>query len=272
MGDALLQAVARSITQVVRAGDTIARLGGDEFIVIMEDLMHSHGAAAGARKLLEMFSRPFLVDGGRLYVTTSIGISLYPTDGEDADTLVRHADIAMYQAKDQGRNTYQFFEPAMTTGALERLQLETALRGALSRQEFMVYYQPQIRLIDGQLEGVEALLRWQHPELGRISPAQFIPIAEEIGLISDLGAWVLEEVCHQIQCWDKEGMPLRRAAVNLSMQQIERDDLVGQVNQILHRYELAANRIELEVTESMLMSKTDRAIQTLRGCLKTPLP
>jgi diguanylate cyclase (GGDEF)-like protein/PAS domain S-box-containing protein len=265
VGDALLQAVARNITQVVRAGDTIARLGGDEFIVIMEDLAHAHSAATGARKLLELFSRPFQVNNSELYVTASIGISLYPNDGEDTDTLVRHADIAMYQAKSQGRNTCQFFEMAMTTGALERLQLETALRGALHRQEFIVYYQPQIRLVDGQLEGVEALLRWQHPELGRVSPAQFIPIAEEIGLISDLGAWVLEEVCRQIQCWDQEGMWVPRFAVNLSMQQIERDDLVSWVDEVLRRYVLAADRLELEVTESMLMSKTERAMQTLHG-------
>lgn len=264
-GDELLRAVARDLADMVRAGDTIARLGGDEFIVIMEDLTDPHNAAVVARKLLERFAQPFRIGDSQLYVTASIGIGVYPADGEDADTLVRHADIAMYQAKNQGRNTYQFFESAMTAGALERLRLETALRGALERNEFRVCYQPQVNLFDGRLEGAEALLRWRHPDLGWISPAQFVPVAEEIGLIGEFGNWVLAEACRQLAVWDRQGIELPRVAVNLSVQQIERDDLVRQVSETLDQHRVDARRLELEVTESMLMSKTDRAIRMLDG-------
>ncbi len=265
VGDELLRAVARELTRVVRAGDTVARLGGDEFIVIVEELNDPHGATASARKLLERFGRPFQIGDSELYVTASIGISIYPADGENVDTLVRHADIALYQAKNQGRNTYQFFEPAMTVGAIERLRLETALRGALQRGEFRVHYQPQVCLVNGQMEGVEALLRWRHPELGEISPAQFIPIAEEIGLIGNFGDWVLEEVCRQLCAWDRAGAAAPRVAINLSMAQLERGDLVRRVRETLLRHQIDAHRLELEVTESMLMRRTERAIGTLRG-------
>lgn len=265
VGDELLRAVACELAGAVRAVDTVARLSGDEFIVILEDLSDLHGVAVIACKLLERFGRPFQVGESELYVTASIGISVYPADGEDVDTLVRHADIALYQAKNQGRNTYQFFEPAMTAGAVERLRLETALRGALQRGEFRLHYQPQVCLVSGRLEGVEALLRWRHPELGEISPGRFIPIAEEIGLIGDLGSWVLEEACRQLRAWDRAGSVLPRMAVNLSMPQIERDDLVRRVRDTLHHYQIDARRLELEVTESMLMRQTERAIRTLDG-------
>ncbi len=265
VGDELLLAVASAMSRVVREGDTLARLGGDEFILLMEGLTEPQDAAVVAGKLLEVFTRPFRVRGNELYVTASIGIALYPEDGLDADTLVSNADVSMYQAKAQGRNAYQFFEARMTTGALERLQLETALRGALERGEFEVYYQPQVRLPSGCMEGAEALLRWHHPERGMVPPAEFIPLAEEIGLIGELGAWVLGQVCRQIRAWDGEGFHLPRVAVNLSVRQLERQGLVAKVRAILKETGVTPERIELEVTESMIMSQAEHAIDSLKG-------
>lgn len=265
VGDELLLAVAAAMSRVVREEDTLARLGGDEFILLMEGLAEPKDAAVVAGKLRDIFTQPFQVRGNALYVTASMGIALYPDDGLDADTLVSNADVAMYQAKAQGRNTYQFFEAQMTAGALERLHLETALRGALERGEFEVYYQTQVNLPTGRVEGAEALLRWHHPELGMVSPAEFIPIAEEIGLIGELGAWVLQQVCRQIRAWDGEGVFLPRVAVNLSVQQLERSGLVELVSRILDESGIEARRIELEVTESMIMREAEQAIDSLNG-------
>ncbi|MDD5298257.1 MAG: EAL domain-containing protein [Rhodocyclaceae bacterium] len=265
VGDELLISVAAAMSKVVREGDTLARLGGDEFILLMEGLNEPQDAASVAGKLRDVFTQPFRVRGNALYVTASIGIALYPEDGLDPDTLISNADVSMYQAKAQGRNTYQFFESHMTQGALERLHLETALRGAMERGEFEVYYQPQVSLPTGHIEGAEALLRWHHPERGLVSPAEFIPIAEEIGLIGELGAWVLQAVCRQIQAWDAEGVHLPRVAVNLSVQQLERTGLVERVRRILEETGLDSSRIELEVTESMIMREAEHAIESLNG-------
>ncbi len=264
-GDTLLQQVAAVLAKQVRSVDTIARLGGDEFVIILEDIPEARFAASFADRILDTFKRPFNVKGRELFVTASIGISLYPRDGKEIDTLVRHADIAMYQAKGHGRNGFSFFEPAMSEGATERLSLEHELRGAVQRRELFVRYQPQLALQGRDLCGVEALCRWRHPRLGPIPPSQFIPLAEEVGLIDELGAWVLEQGCQQLVAWDRAGFRVPRLAVNLSMREIERADLVGEVQDTLQRTGVAPERLELEVTESMIMRRAETAIATLEA-------
>jgi len=263
VGDALLQRVAEAMATKIRDADSIARLGGDEFVVLMEDLADPNMAAQLARRLLETFTEPFEAQGRELYITASIGISVFPMDGEGMDTLLSNADVAMYQAKEHGRNTYRFFEAAMTEGAIERLRLENALRGALARDELTLYYQPQVRIDNGQMLGAEALLRWTHPQLGQIPPGQFIPIAEELGIINELGTWVLEQACLQLVHWDQQGFYVPRIAVNLSVQQLERVDLDKRVREVLEQLKLDPGRLELEVTESMLMRHAERVIANL---------
>ena len=265
VGDELVLAVVRQMAARIRHGDTLARMGGDEFILLLENVGEPQDVASVARQLLEGIALPIQAGGNELFITASIGISLYPEDGLDADTLVSNADVAMYQAKNLGRNTWRFFEQRMTDGALERLQLESALRMALGRGQFQVYYQPQVELPSGQLLGAEALLRWNHPQKGMVSPVEFIPLAEELGLIGDIGAWVLEDVCRQIGAWDAAGFVLPRVAVNLSAQQFQSDDLVARVSRTLAESGVAARRIELEVTESMLMRDAATAIHALNG-------
>lgn len=265
VGDALLVQVAKSMAGKVREADTIARLGGDEFSVIMEELDDPSDPGLLAQRLLEGFVAPFDVNGHELYITASIGISLFPDDGRDMDTLVSNADLAMYQAKEGGRNCYRFFEPYMTATAMERLQLETALRGALARGELSLTYQPQVRLSDQCMHGAEVLLRWTHPELGRVSPARFIPIAEDLGLIAEIGGWVMLQACRQLGEWDARGFLVPRLAVNLSMAQLERSDLVDEVRAALASTGIEGERLELEVTESMLMRHTDRVIANLQA-------
>ena len=263
VGDQLLERVAAALAAQVRSSDTIARLGGDEFVVIMDDVGKPRFAARFARRLLGMLDQPFATETRELYITASIGISIYPEDGADMDTLLRHADIAMYRAKENGRNGFSFFEPAMSAGAAERLRLEHELRGALARNEMLLHYQPQIALSDCSLRGVEALCRWQHPRLGLVTPDHFIPVAEDSGLIGELTAWVLEQACRQLILWDQVGFRVPRLAVNLPMREIERTDLVNRVRRTLERTGLAPDRLELEVTESMIMRRPDAAISTL---------
>ncbi len=263
VGDQLLQQVAQVMRDKLREANIIARVGGDEFVILLEDLPEPNAAAKVARRLLTLFSEPFISDSRKLYITASIGISIYPMDGQAMDILLSHADVAMYQAKEHGRNTYCFFEATMTTGAAERLHMENALRGAIARNELFVHYQPQIKLANEVLVGVEALLRWNHPEFGQVSPAMFIPIAEEIGLIRSIGAWVLEQGCIQLAAWDAAGFIVPRIAINLSVQQIESTDLVEQVKSVLQKTKIAPDRLELEVTESMLMRHVEQAIENL---------
>ncbi|MBN2885790.1 MAG: EAL domain-containing protein, partial [Chromatiaceae bacterium] len=268
VGDELLLVVSQRMQQVLRAGDTLARLGGDEFVLLIEDLSETPYAGLVAHKLLRVAEQPLSVCGHDLRVTASIGISLYPRDGADVDTLVRHADRAMYEAKQQGRNNAQFFNTALNDGALERLMLEHGLRGALERDELVLHYQPQVSLPQGRLLGVEALVRWRHPTLGLLAPARFVPLAEEIGLIGEIGRWVLEAACHQLAAWDALGFRVERVAVNLSVQQLEREGLERQVIEAIGASGIAASRLELEVTESMLMRKPD-ASRALLGALKS---
>jgi diguanylate cyclase (GGDEF)-like protein/PAS domain S-box-containing protein len=263
VGDALLQSVAGAMAEQVADRDNIARLGGDEFVVLLEDMAEPNAAAMLARRLLAIFTKPFEAQGRELHITASIGISVFPGDGEDMDALLANADVAMYQAKERGRNTYRFFKPEMTDGAVERLKLENALRGALARDELALEFQPQVRLADGTMHGAEVLLRWHHPELGEIPPARFIPIAEELGLISELGAWTLEHGCRQLARWDAEGFLVPRLAVNLSVRQLERSGLVEEIVATLARTGVEPDRLELEVTESMLMRRAEQVIANL---------
>ncbi|MBK1703985.1 EAL domain-containing protein [Halochromatium glycolicum] len=266
VGDELLIEVAQVITSQVRAGDTVARIGGDEFVILMDDLSDGAEAVAHlAQRLCQRVSQPLQVAERELQLTVSIGISLFPDDGDCMDTLLSNADLAMYRAKDQGRNTYHFFETEMTERAVQRLHLETALRGAIARNELELVYQPQFRLANGDLCGVESLLRWTHPELGTISPAKFIPVAEEIGMISELGRWVLTEACNQLTRWDAEGFRVPSLSVNVSVHQVERIDLIDEIKGIIAATDVDPDRLELEVTESVFMRNVERVVENLNA-------
>jgi diguanylate cyclase (GGDEF)-like protein/PAS domain S-box-containing protein len=265
VGDELLRMVAQRMSEQLRGGDTLARVGGDEFVLLLEEDAGPRNAESVAHKLLELFSQPLRVGDRALFITASIGISLYPHDGDDADTLLKHADLAMYRAKEEGRNTYQFYEPILSAGAFERMLVENALRGAVSRSELLLHYQPQIELVDGSLAAVEALVRWQHPELGLVAPSRFIPVAEEMGIICEIGDWVLREACRQMAAWREAGLAIPRLSVNLSVQQIERGDLVATVRDLLADWGLNPVQLEMEVTESLLMRQTGRGLEVLEG-------
>lgn len=253
VGDQVLLEVSKRMNQIIRASDTLARLGGDEFVLLLEEQTDAQHAAVVARKLIDLFSRPMIIGEHELVVTASIGITLYPNDGDDSDKLIRHADRAMYEAKQQGRNTYRFFTRALTEGALERLMMENDLRRAVARNELILHYQPIVNLETRQLQGIEALVRWQHPEQGLIAPGLFIELAEEIGIIGEIGQWVLRAACSQLARWDRDGFKVPRISVNLSVQQIDREGLITMVSEELNSSGLSPERLELEVTESMLI-------------------
>ncbi|MCG5516582.1 MULTISPECIES: EAL domain-containing protein [unclassified Ectothiorhodospira] len=259
LGDLLLQTVAQRMKDNVRASDTLSRLGGDEFVLLLEEEANAREISSLCRKLLSVLETPMLLEGHELVVTASIGVATYPDDGLDADSLLKNADLAMYEAKTQGRNAYEFFAPSLSEGVMDRLKMESALRGAAARNELRVHYQPQVRLRDGSLLGVEALVRWEHPTLGLVSPGHFIPLAEEMGVIGEISAWVLREACRQMRAWQDEGREVGCMAVNLSVQQLERDMLVGMVRDCLEEFDLPAGRLELEVTESLIMRAPEKA-------------
>ena len=264
-GDELLVAIARRLGQRMREEDTLARLGGDEFIILLERIDAPETAALVARQILDLLAEPFqLSDGHEVFVSASIGISLFPEDGGDVTELVRNADTAMYQIKDNGRDGYRFYTESLPHAASARLELETRLRRALERQEFELHYQPQVAVADGRVLGVEALLRWRHPERGLIRPDHFIPLAEESGLIVPIGDWVLERACAQARAWLDQGLPPLTIAVNLSMRQLRQRGLAGRVGEILAETGLEARWLELEITESMMMNRADPALETLR--------
>ncbi|MET0085085.1 MAG: EAL domain-containing protein [Sedimenticola sp.] len=263
VGDKVLQAVAERLSTQVRENDTVARLGGDEFAILLEETSEAEASAHLAGKILSAFDAHYLIEGQELYLTTTIGISLYPMDGKDVTTLLKNADAAMYQAKEQGKNRYCFYTQDLTKAALERLQLENDLRVALNRSEFSVYYQPQYSLVTGRLEGAEALVRWQHPERGLISPDKFIPIAESTGGIIPLGEWVLREACARIKALQDLGHDTLRIGVNVAGQQIQHGGFVKTVAKVLEETGLDPQCLELEVTESFIMRQADRAIETL---------
>lgn len=263
VGDLLLKAVADRIVGCLRSGDMVARLGGDEFTVVLEDISSPEVAARVAAKVCSVLSKPFAFLGQEMYISTSIGISLYPGDGEDISALIKHADTAMFRAKEQG-NSYQFYEQGMETAAARRLALEADLRRALERNEFTVCYQPQVELGTGKVFGMEALIRWRHPERGLVPPSEFIPLAEETGLIAPIGAWVLREACTQMQCWLQQGFGPFRIAVNVSGRELEGEDLVAKVAAVLEETGLPPELLELEITESVVMKCADEAIPKFR--------
>ncbi|WP_198118706.1 sensor domain-containing protein [Massilia rhizosphaerae] len=257
VGDELLKQVAGQLADCLREGDTLARLGGDEFIVLLEDVDGAHGAHQVAEKLMRLFERPVLVSDYELFVTGSVGISLFPQDAVDMNVLIRNADVAMYQAKARGRNGYQLYAPSMDGDGAERLRMEGLLRRAIERGELRLHYQPQVEIETGRLTGVEALARWHSAELGDVPPVRFIPLAEDIGFIGQLGAWVLEEACRQVVCWEAAGLYVPKMAVNLSGRQFDRGSVAPLVARVLADAGLAPQRLQLEVTESVIMNTGD---------------
>ena len=257
VGDELLKQVAGALSGKLRDGDTLARLGGDEFIVLLEGVDGAFGAGQVAEKLMAMFEQPFIVSDYELFVTGSVGISMYPHDATDLNMLIRNADVAMYQAKARGRNGYQFYAPSMTGEGVERLRLEAMLRRSIDKHEIFLNYQPQVEIDSGKLIGVEALVRWENPELGLVSPVRFIPLAEDTGFINQLGKWVLFEACRQMVRWQEAGLYVPKIAVNLSVKQFERGSIVNMVAEILKETGLEPQRLQLEVTESVIMNTGD---------------
>ena len=263
VGDEFLKAVAMRLQSTLREEDSVARMGGDEFTVLLADLKTSNDAAKIAQKVLDTVAQPLPIEGTELFLTTSIGIALFPSDGDTAEALLANADHAMYRAKDAGRNSYQMFTPAMNSRALERLSLESDLRHALGRNELELYYQPQINIATGRITGVEALLRWNRPGFGLVGPKEFIPVAEETRLIVPIGEWVLNEACRQAKAWEQGRQSPFRMAVNLSPRQFQHSDLPQLIAAALEVSGLAPSSLELEITESLAMQNTTRTIATL---------
>jgi diguanylate cyclase (GGDEF)-like protein len=264
MGDALLQAAAGRLTHCLRPGDTVSRLGGDEFTIILANLAHVDDVTRVAQKIMEQFIAPFRVGGRDLFVSTSIGVTLYPLDEKDAASLLKDADIAMYRAKELGRNQFQFYTPELNVRAARRLELETGLWRAIERQEFVLHYQPLVDLKTGNIRGMEALLRWQHPEFGLVPPLDFIPLAEETGLIVPIGEWVLKTACAQIKTWHDAGFPALHVAVNLSSKQLRNKKLIDAVKRSLDAAGLEACYLDVELTESVLMQDMELATTILK--------
>ncbi len=263
-GDKLLQEVARRLSACVRESDTLARLGGDEFVVVLNGVVNEKGATIVAKKILALIAEPIPIDDHELYTTASIGIAAYPMDGEDGHTLLKHADLAMYKAKELDRNNFHFFSHDMNIKVMERLMLENSMRKGLEREEFFLVYQPQVDARSGLITGVEALLRWNHPDMGLLTPDRFIYLAEETGFIVPLGEWVLTAACRQNRAWQKQGFAPLRVAVNLSGKQFGQHRLDEMISAILLETGLEARWLELEITESAIMRNADHNISILR--------
>ncbi len=275
-GDQLLQEVSTRLVRCMRKSDYIARsdkeeaqdivsrLGGDEFIVLLDELRRLEDAAIAANRILADLSQPFMLGGQEVFITASIGISLYPSDGTDADALLKAADIAMYHAKNQGKNNYQYYAQSMTAATLERLHLENELHRAIDREEFLLYYQPKLDAKSRKVGGIEALIRWKHPSRGMISPVEFIPLAEESGMIVPIGSWVLSAACEQYSAWRATGHPFVCISVNLSNRQFGHKDLVETVTRALKGSEMDPSHLEMEITESTVMQNPEKSIATLR--------
>ena len=263
-GDILLKTLAERLKLAVREADTVARMGGDEFVLVLPEGTGRDAGMQVIQNIMDAVAEPLLIQSHEFFLTCSIGIAAYPSDGGTAETLTKHADIAMYRAKEMGRNTWQFYAPAMSERTRERLEIEADLRHALERGQFVLHYQPQLDLISGNIVGMEVLLRWNHPQHGTIAPSRFIALAEEMGLIMPIGAWVLRAACVQTRAWQLAGLGQLRVAVNLSPRQFTQKGLVQSIAAILEECGLDARHLELEVTESMVMSDVDHAITILR--------
>lgn len=264
VGDQLLRDVATRLNRCLRETDTLARMGGDEFTVILADVETHEEAEAVAKKILEVLAEPIVVNGNELYVTGSIGISVYPVDGADVETLVRNADTAMYQAKEKGRNCYHAYSEALTASVIHSMTLESGLRGALERKEFLVHYQPKVDIRTGAIVGSEALVRWQHPDYGLVPPNKFIPLAEETGLIGEISDYVLETARAQTKAWMDAGRGPLCVSVNISGRQFQQRKLTQSVQQALEKSGLDPRHLDLELTESILMNEPDAVSSVLQ--------
>jgi len=264
-GDQVVQEVAKHLVSCAREGDTVARMGGDEFVLVLNRIEDEQDVARVLQRILDSVSQPMLVEGRKLHITCSLGVSLFPKDGNDAENLLRYADTAMYHAKNSGRDGYWFYTADMNARMMERLTLEGHLRHALEQQEFVLHYQPQLDMRTGQVVGAEALIRWQSPTLGLVPPGKFIPLAEETGLIIPIGDWVLKTASEQLKRWQTAGLPVMRIAVNISALQFRHKQFSNRLKALLEENQLAANHLELEITESMLMHDVEEAIAILRG-------
>ncbi|MES2822355.1 MAG: EAL domain-containing protein [Pseudomonadota bacterium] len=265
IGDLLLQSVAERLVSCVRATDTVCRQGGDEFVILLSEIERAQDAALTAEKLFAAFAEPHVIGIHELYVTLSIGISVYPSDGKSAEALMKNADAAMYHAKVIGRNNFQFFKMEMNARAMQRSLIESSLRRAIKLQEFVLYYQPKIDLATGVIVGVEALLRWQHPKLGLLKPAEFLAIAEECGLIVPIGGWVLRQACNQLRAWLNAGLRIIPLAINISAAELKHRYFLDGVNQVLQETGLPPYYLEMEFTESILMRDAELSVTLLES-------
>ena len=262
-GDVLLSAIGARLAQTLRVGDAVARLGGDEFVLVLQDVNSREHVADIARDILSSIIRPVILLGQECRVTASIGVAMYPADGQDEQSLTKNADVAMYRAKEEGKNNFRFYSRDIMGQSIERLMLESSLRNALERNEFFLHYQPKKSLATGEITGVEALLRWNHPELGVVSPQAFIPLAEDTGLIVPIGKWLMKAACAQNMAWQRQGLPPVGIAVNLSARQFGDENLLQYIDEALADSRLPPELLELEITESMVMKNAEGAVKLL---------
>ena len=263
IGDEVLKEVSFRISSVIRKEDTLCRLGGDEFTILLNNIKKPQDASLLSKKILKVLSNPIIIECHTLYVSTSIGISLFPEDGDCSQNLLKYADAAMYKAKEVGRNNFQFYSASMTELALKHIMLETNLRQALQNNEFVVYYQPQINVVLNKLIGLEALVRWQHPTLGLVSPDAFLPLAEETGLIVEIDRWVMKTAINQLAQWYDQGFSPGMLALNLSMKQLQREDFIVVLKNIIKEAKCKMKWIELEITEGQIMTNPEKSIKLL---------
>ena len=268
IGDLLLKSVAKRLKTTVRQVDTVARLGGDEFTIVLLEINHAQDAKDVAQKILKVISQPYKIEEHELFVTASVGISIYPDDGSDIESLIRKADIAMYRAKGQGKNNYQVYNLSMDAKFFERLTLENSLRKAVENEELVAYYQPQVDLRTGEITGVEALVRWQHQKFGLVPPDKFIPLAEETGVILEIDEWMMKTACRQIKNWEREGIANIRVAVNLSTRQFRQKNLSEKVAQILKDSAVQPEKLCLEITENEVMQNIETTVEILQALKK----